>query len=260
MGNRQKFEQHAGRSSTGGTQGGDWERENRFQEAPNPGGREFGGGRGQREHSGQRQFGSGEYGGQRQFGSGLEYGGQRQFGGQEYGDSYGPSRENLQPRMPEGAFGRPDQSSTQGWDYGNPSYSSSSNSQFGRLGGQGMIGGSQGKQPFRGPKGYTRSDERIREDVCDTIGRLGEVDPSEVEVTVREGEVTLAGTVEHRHWKHTIEDAVDGISGVREVTNNIRVKAARRADESTRTESKEGDRNANLGMGNRRPLASDKHS
>jgi osmotically-inducible protein OsmY len=36
----------------------------------------------------------------------------------------------------------------------------------------------------RGPKGYTRSDDRIREDVCDRLSLADDVDASDISVTV----------------------------------------------------------------------------
>ena len=43
-----------------------------------------------------------------------------------------------------------------------------------------------------------------------------------VEVDVRDGEVTLSGTVRHKGDKRRIEDIAD-IDGVRNVQNNLRV-------------------------------------
>ncbi len=78
----------------------------------------------------------------------------------------------------------------------------------------------------RGPKGYTRSDERIREDVCDCLTEDWVVDASDIEVTVTGGEITLNGTVDSRHAKRRAEDRADSISGVRHVQNNLRVRQA----------------------------------
>jgi len=75
----------------------------------------------------------------------------------------------------------------------------------------------------KSPKGYKRSDERIREDVIDRIVDQG-LDASEVEVTVKDGEVTLAGSVTQRLWKHRMEDIADQVSGVKDVHNQIKVK------------------------------------
>jgi hypothetical protein len=86
-------------------------------------------------------------------------------------------------------------------------------------------GGESGAGPHagRGPRGYQRSDERIREDVCDRLCEHGYVDASAIEVTVLNGEVTLSGVVPERHEKRMAEDAAEQVSGVREVHNQLRV-------------------------------------
>lgn len=78
-------------------------------------------------------------------------------------------------------------------------------------------------RPGRGPKNYTRSDERIREDVIERIVDNG-LDASEVEIEVKEGEVTLTGSVHQRLYKHRMEDIAESVSGVKDVHNQIRVK------------------------------------
>lgn len=79
----------------------------------------------------------------------------------------------------------------------------------------------------RGPRGYTRSDERIREDVSDRLSDDWRVDASDIEVTVAAGEVTLSGTVGSREDKRRAEDIADDCSGVKHVQNNLRVKDRR---------------------------------
>ncbi|HIE4198751.1 TPA: BON domain-containing protein, partial [Burkholderia cenocepacia] len=76
----------------------------------------------------------------------------------------------------------------------------------------------------RGPKGYTRSDERIREDVCERLAHALEIDVSDVTVQVRDGRVELDGTVPARWMKHDIEDLADGCMGVQDVENRVRVR------------------------------------
>src|SRR5687767_13700993 len=49
----------------------------------------------------------------------------------------------------------------------------------------------------KGPKGYKRSDDRIREDVCDVLSE-GWIDASDIEVRVSDSEVTLIGFVTDR--------------------------------------------------------------
>jgi osmotically-inducible protein OsmY len=76
----------------------------------------------------------------------------------------------------------------------------------------------------RGPKGYTRSDERIHEDVNDRLSDDPFVDASEIEVSVSSCEVTLSGTVDSRGAKRRAEDIAEQVSGVRHVQNNLRVQ------------------------------------
>jgi len=75
----------------------------------------------------------------------------------------------------------------------------------------------------RGPKGYRRSDERIREDVSDRLSDDRHIDASDIEVTVSGGEVTLSGTVASRFEKRHAEDLAERVSGVTHVQNNLRV-------------------------------------
>jgi hypothetical protein len=82
----------------------------------------------------------------------------------------------------------------------------------------------RGRYAGRGPRGYRRSDERIREDVCERFTENGELDPSEVEVSVHCGEVMLIGTVSTRAQKRLAEDIVDTVFGVVEVHNHLRVQ------------------------------------
>jgi osmotically-inducible protein OsmY len=78
----------------------------------------------------------------------------------------------------------------------------------------------------RGPRGYTRGDERIREDVCDRLTDDARIDASDIDVQVKDGEVTLNGSVRTREEKRFTEDLIERISGVRDVSNHLKVKAA----------------------------------
>jgi hypothetical protein len=87
-------------------------------------------------------------------------------------------------------------------------------------------GSSQGRQSYagRGPKDYKRSDERIQEEVSDRLTDDHSVDASEISVQVKNGEVTLSGTVSSRDQKRRVEDLAESISGVSEVNNMLKVK------------------------------------
>lgn len=79
----------------------------------------------------------------------------------------------------------------------------------------------------RGPKNYTRSDERIAEDVNDRLADDAHIDASDIEVSVSSGEVTLSGAVSERFAKRHAEDIAERVSGVKHVQNNLRVSDQR---------------------------------
>lgn len=76
----------------------------------------------------------------------------------------------------------------------------------------------------RGPKGYQRADQRIQEDLQERLTDDGDIDANDIEVSVKEGEITLNGTVSERSMKRRAEDLAEAISGSRHVQNNLRVK------------------------------------
>jgi hypothetical protein len=86
----------------------------------------------------------------------------------------------------------------------------------------------------RGPAGYQRSDERIREAVCESLTEDDAIDATHIDVSVRGGEVTLTGVVEDRRAKRDAEDCAYSVAGVRDVQNLLRV---RDDDRSARTSS-----------------------
>lgn len=84
----------------------------------------------------------------------------------------------------------------------------------------------RGEHAGKGPRGYSRSDERVREDVADRLTDDPWLDPSEIEVAVTGCEVTLNGTVGSRDDKRRAEDLAHAVSGVKHVQNNLRVGPA----------------------------------
>jgi osmotically-inducible protein OsmY len=105
-------------------------------------------------------------------------------------------------------------------------YESTQRSQPYRYGSQYGDYGNRG-QSFRGrgPKNYTRSDDRIREDLNEQLMDADDVDASDVSIEVKDGVVTLSGNVEQRWIKHRIEDIADDCNGVKDVRNEIRVQS-----------------------------------
>ncbi|MGE0045600.1 MAG: BON domain-containing protein [Hyphomonadaceae bacterium] len=96
-----------------------------------------------------------------------------------------------------------------------------------------------GRHFGRGPKNYTRSDERIQDDINDRLTSDHDVDATNIDVKVAQGEVTLAGTVEDRWEKRCAEDCAESVAGVRHVQNNIRVQSANGSESPTRKEGRQ---------------------
>jgi osmotically-inducible protein OsmY len=105
------------------------------------------------------------------------------------------------------------------WPHSESSFGRGAYREEGGYGGMGSMGSQRRGRP---PKGYTRSDERIREDVSDRLSER--MDASEISVEVKNGEVTLTGQCRDRWMKHQIEMIADGVGGVKEVHNQIRVQ------------------------------------
>lgn len=87
-----------------------------------------------------------------------------------------------------------------------------------------LFGTSERHERPTGPRGYKRSDDRIRDDVCERLSYAHRLDVSDVSVEVKDGVVTLSGNVNDRSQKYDIEELVDATYGVSEVNNDIRVR------------------------------------
>lgn len=158
--------------------------------------------------------------GQRDWGEPRSEYGQRGYGGRNqfpYMGSAYSSQRSFDEGWPGGRYG-----------YGQPSQSSS----YGQRTEHAQRTQQRGRFAGRGPKGYKRSDERIREDVSDALMMHPDIDASEIEVKVNDGEVTLTGTVLEREDKYLAEHLCEGVPGVRDVNNSLRVKRASERDES----------------------------
>jgi hypothetical protein len=80
------------------------------------------------------------------------------------------------------------------------------------------------EQRNRWPKSYKRSDERIKDDIHEELIRHGRIDASDVEVQVKDGEVTLTGQVSSRQDKRVAEELAEKVLGVHDVQNQLRVR------------------------------------
>ena len=175
------------------------------------------------------------YGGERPVGRDWDRYGRDWDYGHHMGFDYGRGGRDWPGR--EAAFGERSRSDSAPIDYGRPGWAA-----YGDEAGYGSrdryLGGTPDRSAYRGrfgsggtfagrgPRGYQRSDDRIREDVCDRLSEDPWIDAGDVEVTVRGGEVTLSGTVRDRADKRRAEDILENVSGVREVHNNLRVGSA----------------------------------
>jgi osmotically-inducible protein OsmY len=81
----------------------------------------------------------------------------------------------------------------------------------------------RGRHFGKGPRTYQRSDERIRDEVCERLAHCGDVDATDVDIQVRSGEVTLGGRVNSRQEKRIAEDVAESVWGITELHNQIRV-------------------------------------
>ena len=74
-----------------------------------------------------------------------------------------------------------------------------------------------------GPRNYQRSDRRIEEEVNERLTCHAAIDATNLEVHVQDGDVTLLGAVRSRPEKHLAEDITIGVSGVKQVNNQIQI-------------------------------------
>lgn len=81
-----------------------------------------------------------------------------------------------------------------------------------------------GPHSGKGPKGFSRTDTRIEEEVCEMLTHHPSIDARDIEVEVKNGEVILSGTVPERRMKYYAEDGAANLFGVVDVVNNLRIK------------------------------------
>jgi len=98
----------------------------------------------------------------------------------------------------------------------------------------------------KGPKGWKRSDDRIKDEVCEALNDSYIVDASEIEVNVKDGHVILTGSIGGREAKREVEHLVDGIRGVEDVQNNLKINRKENISELRRTGTDGGGKSASL--------------
>ena len=83
----------------------------------------------------------------------------------------------------------------------------------------------KGMHAGKGPRSYQRSDERLKEMVCERLTDDPLIDAGDIEVQVNNCEVTITGYVADKQMKRRIEDVIDSINGVSNVENRVRINA-----------------------------------
>ena len=81
-----------------------------------------------------------------------------------------------------------------------------------------------GPHAGKGPKGWTRSDARLREQVSEALMQDRLLDARGIEVRAEDGVVTLDGTVAAPSGVRLAEMIVRRCGGVRDVVNNLSVE------------------------------------
>jgi osmotically-inducible protein OsmY len=171
----------------------------------------------ERDHGFSRSTRSEPFRGQHDYSTGYEA---AQWDDQDFSggySSYGPFRVGTGMGVGTGGFGR------------ERSFSSGE-SQYGSRGGWDL--GTHQRDLVRegrsfrglGPQNYTRPDERIRDDVYERLTDSHLIDARNILVEVNQGHVTLAGTVTERRMRYAAEDLVEGVMGVANINNQLKVQ------------------------------------
>jgi osmotically-inducible protein OsmY len=165
---------------------------------------------GYREEAGYREFGQ-------DWGTGDE--GEQYFGtGSHYGGGFGTAPSSRASSA--GAMGAPGYASEGAWS--DPTdWTPEDERDLARDRGAASV-----SYRGRGPRGYTRSDERLLESVCEQLTDDPRIDAGDIEVEVKQQVVTLRGTVPDRRTKFAVEELVEN-AGARDIENQLRVNAPR---------------------------------
>jgi hypothetical protein len=174
-------------------------------------------------------------------GSGMRYGQQRQhpdWGRRDWegGEMHGRERQGWEEYGNQPEHGRRDWNERegmtgQGWNQWN---------QWNQWGDRRM----EGRFAGRGPRSYKRSDDRIEEDINDRLTQHPMIDATDIEVGVQNGEVTLRGHVDHREARRMAEDVAESVSGVKDVTNQIKIRQRGEGEDGKHETESSGKRKA----------------
>jgi osmotically-inducible protein OsmY len=146
------------------------------------------------------------------------------YGGQSIHGDYGASESERGVWSTDMQRGRQQLGNNAGWGTG-VSHTGQFREQYGTERSEGRRSPShRGK----GPQGWQRSDEKIKDLICEALTDDHHIDASGIDVEVKAGEVTLTGMVPDRQTKRLAEDLVERMSGVKDVQNSLKVSADER--------------------------------
>jgi hypothetical protein len=145
----------------------------------------------------------------------------------EQAEVYLPPRQHRQSTLFRTRFGGADPETAPAWQHG-PTAAASER--------PGLVEPTapprQARFSYRGlgPRGYVRSDQRILDDVCDRLTENPFIDASDIEVTVRDRTVMLAGSVDTLLALHQAEEIAREVAGVANLRNELIVAADERRE------------------------------
>lgn len=84
----------------------------------------------------------------------------------------------------------------------------------------------KGQHFGKGPRGYIRSDDAIKDEAYCMLAEHHFIDAAEIIVEVERGTLTLRGSVARRAMRYAAEDLVEDIPGVHHVMNLLKVAEA----------------------------------
>jgi len=188
-------------------------------------------------HSGRERFPGGEWGASSEFGRNTEY---RESDSYERGADFDRDErddESFNPEYARSRFAEPYTSRPAprsrfaepytGGQFARSQYGMGANYYADRFDhssrGYGFSGPVNSGFAGIGPKGYKKSDERLHEEACEALYRNPWVDASEVDVKVKDGVITVSGTVRTREEKREAESCMENISGVVDIRNELRL-------------------------------------
>ena len=77
--------------------------------------------------------------------------------------------------------------------------------------------------PTSGPRGNTRPDEQIQEEIDRLLSSHGQMNAAGLQVHVKDGIVTLSGNINSQYERDTAEKMVENVFGVLGVINNLKI-------------------------------------